>query len=193
MLEIIKHNNRIFNSITYIIADRENNNYWLVDAGDAEDIFAFIKNGNLKGVFLTHIHFDHIYGLNKIITKYPDIIIYTNEFGKKALFNPSDNLSVYHGDEFILDSQANISCLSSGSEIKLNPTTHIDVVETPGHDKSCLCYLIEDSIFTGDSYIPGKEVFSKLQNGDSHIARKSLELILNLSRNKIIFPGHYIV
>lgn len=190
MLQIIKHINSLFSSNTYIIYDKENNSFWLIDPGDTEDIFSIIKDGYLKGVLLTHTHYDHIYGLNKIINQYPGILVYTNGFGKKALSNPSDNLSLYHGDKFVVDSRARIVCLSKHNKICINSGKYMSVFETPGHDKSCLCYILDNTIFTGDSYIPGLKVFTKLQNGDYKMAEQSLKEIENISRGKMILPGH---
>lgn len=57
--------NSIFTSKTYILYRDKESNAWLVDVGDIEPIITFCENKSLliEGVFLTHGHFDHIYGL----------------------------------------------------------------------------------------------------------------------------------
>jgi len=59
----------------------------LVDIGDYAEIKEhFLEQYSLQGVFLTHTHFDHIYGLNELLEDYPDVPVYTNAFGKKGNF-----------------------------------------------------------------------------------------------------------
>ena len=68
---------------------------------------------------------------------------------------------------------------------------HISVLETPGHDWSCLSYGIENYLFTGDSFIPKVKVVTKLRGGNRAASKESLRKILNHSdENTIICPGH---
>lgn len=74
--------NLIYNSITYILPVGNQRNCWLVDCGDVEKV---IEQGwNIKGVLLTHVHFDHIYGINNLLEVFPDARIYTNAEGEKG-------------------------------------------------------------------------------------------------------------
>lgn len=54
------HINLLFNSITYGLDGN------IIDPGDVWDGFE-----NVYKVLLTHAHFDHIYGLNELLTVYP--------------------------------------------------------------------------------------------------------------------------
>lgn len=190
MLTVIKHCNKVYNSNTYVIKETDTGECWLVDIGDVADILSVIGDSRLMGIFLTHTHYDHIYGLNEILRGYPDAKVYTNDFGKKALANPSDNLSVYHGEEFIIENDKNVFCIKNEEIIPLGRKYSIQAIQTPGHDKSCVCYISDNIIFTGDSYIPGHKVFAKLQNGDKLEAEKSQIFIMSLCGSRIIHPGH---
>ena len=53
----------------------------------------------------------------------------------------------------------------------------MEVFETPGHDKSCLTYKVENNVFSGDSYIPGVKVIASFPNSDREDARISKERI----------------
>ena len=48
------------------------------DIGDAEPVAAFIEEMGLApdGVFISHAHFDHIYGLLKLLERYSDCKVY---------------------------------------------------------------------------------------------------------------------
>ncbi len=61
---------------------------------------------------------------------------------------------------------------------------------TPGHCPSCVIYCIGDYIFTGDSYLPGVKVVTKLPKGNKKQAFESIEKILHLAEDKTKCPGH---
>ena len=60
--------NTIYASNTYILYDPRYDEVWLVDAGDTNLVIEWIEkySKTLKGVFLTHTHFDHILYINII-------------------------------------------------------------------------------------------------------------------------------
>ena len=185
--------NRIFTSNTFIISCDESNCIWLVDAGDIQSIIAGIPSNSLVcGVFLTHAHFDHIYGLNDLLKQFPDALVYTNECGKEGLLNARKNMSFYHETPFVFEYPENIRIVNDGDEIELSEGLKAQVVSTPGHHPSCLSYIIDDAIFTGDSYIPGTKVVTNLPRGDKRQAQESLEKIMQLSKTLTVYPGHYI-
>lgn len=188
MLRIIPHLNSVFSSVSYILFDDERMLCWIVDVGDCDVICKIIEGYDLKGVLLTHIHYDHIYGLNALLHLHPQVPVYTNEFGLQSLKNPTDNLSAYHGDCFILRDVSKVVVIKEGDKIELGDS-QVVVMETPGHDYSCISYLIDDNCFTGDAYIPGVKVFSKLQNGDREMAEVSRNRLKGLV-GVAIYPGH---
>lgn len=182
---VTKHINSIFNSNTYLIGHESFDYCWLVDIGDVKPFL----NLNVKGIFLTHSHFDHIYGINEFVDKNVDCIIYTSEFGKEALCSEKLNLSKYHESPLKYD-RDNIKTLHNQDKIELFPDIFLEVIETPGHCKSCLTYFTDDYIFTGDSYIPGIKVVTNLPRGNKIQAQESVEKIKNIIGTKIICPGH---
>lgn len=186
-MNISQHINSIFSSNTYIIEDKFYDYCWLIDIGEADHL---IDNSlNIKGVFLTHSHFDHIYGINDFHKKFPDCIIYTSEYGKIALKDAKKNLSFYH-EQAIEYLEDNVQILKEGDKIELFHNIYLEVLETPGHCPSCLTYYTDNYIFTGDSYIPNLKVVTNLPKGNKIQAQGSLERIKELAKNRIICPGH---
>lgn len=191
MLSVDYFTNCVFNSRTYILSKDGSDEVWLVDCGDADRIIERIKGKAIKGVMLTHAHTDHIYGLEKILQKYPLCIVYTNSAGIEALKSPKLNMSHYHSEypDISIDKTDRVKVIGEGDVVKVLGT-EISVYETPGHSPSCLTYILEDKAFTGDAYIPGVKVFTGFPHSNRIQAQKSLERILQLTSNFRIMPGH---
>ena len=182
--------NTFFSSCTYVLT--VDDFLWLVDCGDVEPILPLIKGKNLKGVLLTHAHYDHIYGLNELLRHFSNTLVYTNECGKDTLLNARKNMSLYHETPFVFEYPENIRIVNDGDEIELSYGLKAIVKATPGHHPSCLTDIIGDAIFTGDSYIPGTKVVTILPKGNKKLAQDSVEKILLMSEGRIIYPGHYV-
>ena len=184
--------NRIFNSITYILPTGNEKNCWLVDCGDVEKV---IEQGwQVRGVLLTHAHFDHIYGLNKLMDTFPTASVYTNVEGKESLITPRWNFSHYHEDveDFVFAHPENVRVIEEESTIDLGGM-QVEVFIVPGHDPSCLAFRIEDALYTGDAYIPRVKVVTSFPRSNKLQAAKSLARLQQLEAlGLIVWPGHII-
>jgi len=191
MLQVKRIVNEIFTSNTYIVYDVEYDYCWLVDIGDFKRIADVIPPKiKIKGVFLTHTHFDHIYGINQLYDVFPDIAVYVSYEGNEALFSAKKNLSKYH-DSPLEYKGSNVMLISDGNTIKLFPGVLLKAVATPGHTSDSMSFLIEDKyLFTGDAFIPGVKVVTKLPNGNRSQAQHSREVLQALSERRIVCPGH---
>lgn len=187
--------NSVFTSRTYILSNVDNTKSWLVDCGDVLPIMDYMsslgRDLRLEGVLLTHVHYDHIYGLPRLAKIYPNIKVYTNEIGKQALANERFNYSKYHEDPIVFTESEIVIC-NEGTVINLFDGIQAKVYHTPGHNPSCLTYEIEDFLFTGDAYIPGVSIVTTLKGGDKKMAEASVGRIIKLSKGKTICPGHEI-
>jgi glyoxylase-like metal-dependent hydrolase (beta-lactamase superfamily II) len=183
--------NSVFTSNTYIVSEDNSDYVWLIDVGDIEGVLSELSNDTVvRGVFVTHPHFDHIYGINKLIDSFPDCIVFTSEDGKNGLFSDKLNLSYYHQDPVIFLG-SNIRILTETDKIELFGDCLLETIETPGHNWGCLSYKVNEHFFTGDSFIPNVEVVTKLKGGDRAANKESLIKIRNnISDKTIICPGH---
>lgn len=183
--------NPLFGSNTYVLSEMGSNWVWLIDIGDLEAALGLIPpNGHVKGVFITHSHFDHIYGLNLLVDKFPCCTVYISEFAKEGLYCAKLNMSYYHESPMVFKG-SNTRILKEKDKVKLFEKKFLDVLETPGHNKGCLTFKVENYLFTGDSYIPNVKVVTKLKGGNREANIKSLEKIKNhIGQNTILCPGH---
>jgi len=184
--------NTIFHSKTYILTEEGNNETWVIDCGDALPVIEYINTNclSLKGIFITHSHFDHIYGLNDVVKKYPNVNIYTSEAGEKGLYNVKGNLSAYHEHPWAYGFK-NIVVLTEQAKLLVFDKL-IGIYATPGHDVSCLSFKVDSHFFTGDSYIPGIKTFTLWPLSDKQEAVQSEKRVLEIvtKENLIIKAGH---
>lgn len=193
-MEIIRFINSIFDSNTYLIKEEQSNKCCLVDCGDSETIIDEIQKQDLEltGIFITHSHFDHIYGLNEMTAYAPSVRVYISSHGREGLYSDRLNMSKYHSHSFTYEYNENIQVVEEGHLIQLfdHNDLQMKVCETPGHDWSSCCYKIENNVFSGDSYLPQHKVVASFPKSDKKKALESLELIKNIATDCNIYPGH---
>ena len=194
MLKVSHIVNSVFTSRTYILTQDGSSYVWLVDCGDVPPLIEVLSSMGddlsiIKGVLLTHVHYDHIYGLPRLKEKFPPLRVYTNEYGKKALTDIQLNYSKYHNDPIVYESENVVTC-DEGSVIELFDGVQAKVCHTPGHNPSCLTYEVGDYLFTGDAYIPGVKVVTTFKGGNKVEAAESVERILRLAEGKTVCAGH---
>ncbi len=182
--------NSIFSSCSYVLSS--NHCSWLVDCGDVDRILPLV-DGPLCGVLLTHAHFDHIYGLNRLHAVLPDVPVYTNQQGSDGLLNDKINLSRYHENPFVMDNPGMIRVIEDGETIRVFDNVSVRAVFTPGHCPSCVTWVTDDAVFTGDSFIPGVKTVTILPHADKALASQSEQLIQELLDHRTIYPGHEII
>ena len=186
-----RHENKIFSSNTYILSSEKTVEFWIIDIGDLSPVLKYFEEGfSLKGVFITHSHFDHIYGLNLLIDKFPFCTVYLSEFAKEGLYCAKLNMSYYHEAPMVFKG-SNTLILKEKDKVNLFENKFLYVLETPGHNEGCLTFKVENYLFTGDSYIPNVKVVTNLKGGNKEANIKSLEKIKSyIGKNTILCPGH---
>ena len=172
------------------------NNYLLTDGDEAVliDCSAFepkileeLKGKTLKYILLTHGHFDHILGINKMREK----------TGAKVLVHEADverikespKMMLYMGMTGIQEQKVD-EFLTDGQVIKFG-NTEIKVIFTPGHTQGGVCYMVDDKLFSGDTLFRGSCGRCDLPGGNFLQIKDSIQKILfKLDDNTTVYPGH---
>lgn len=186
--------NSRFTSNTYIIDHTDYENVWVVDPGDTEVVFEWMQahsKTTISGILLTHAHFDHIYGMNDILSRYPQCSVYVaNEYGKELLSDPKKNGSKYteEGPTVISDSSRVVFYFE---DMKLWNDIAIKVLYTPGHSDDSVCFIVENMLFTGDTLIKDVRTVTKLKTGSKEKLSETLKLLEGYRGiGLIVHPGH---
>jgi glyoxylase-like metal-dependent hydrolase (beta-lactamase superfamily II) len=159
-------------NITYLIQPIDTENVWTVDASVSIENIPYEFRDKIKGIFITHTHGDHIAYLGQYVTENPDTSIYIHEESSYTKF--SQNKILVSDEEFIDLNQLKIK-----------------VLHTPGHYPDSCCFLLYDSLFTGDTVFIGRTGRTISIGSNVRTLFKSVyEKILTLPQNLTIFPGH---
>lgn len=79
--------------------------------------------------------------------------------------------------------------IEDGVELKVGELT-ATIIHTPGHTKDCICVLVGDALFTGDTLFVGK-VGGTDFGEQAELQYKSLhEKLMTLPPETKVFPGH---
>lgn len=159
----------------------------IIDPGDEpKRIIEETAQLDVKGILITHGHYDHIGAVNEL-RDYYHTNVYATEDAKDMMLDWDENLSVMLGGEkYIVD-----DVIAIEDSIKLGEM-YFGIYKTPGHAKgSCLYYYAkEDALFTGDTLFKGGCGRVDFPTGDKFSLIKSLSRIKNLDLDADVYPGH---
>lgn len=194
MLNIHTIVNEYQHSCTYILYEEECDYVWLIDCGDAGEVCEWLsRNGKeVKGVFLTHCHDDHISGLRQLLKDKSDILICLSAYeGVRCVQDIRLNLSKFTADSFQIFSDHFVE-LKDGQNMRIFPAIELTAIRADGHSLDSMAYIVGKWFFTGDAYIPPLDVVTKLPGADKKRAVESLEMIKALAKkeNLTVLPGH---
>ncbi|MBE6782293.1 MAG: MBL fold metallo-hydrolase [Ruminococcaceae bacterium] len=161
----------------------------VIDPFEADSRVVDFLNGNKdlkRFILLTHCHFDHILGANKL-RKLTGAKIAIGEKDAKGLSDPGISLSGFVG---LSQEPFSADILLSDNEVLSLGDTDIKVLHTPGHTAGSVCYVLEDVIFSGDTLFNRSVGRTDFPTGDFTALKKSLNRLKSLSKDYVIYSGH---
>jgi hydroxyacylglutathione hydrolase len=167
----------------YVVNCRETKEAIIIDPGfdaahEAEEVIRYVDENALKVKFIvnTHGHADHISG-DRILKREYGVPICIHAFDARCLNGLGENIS-----------PANVLLEDEGL-LKFGQMT-LKVMHTPGHTPGSISLVGEKLVFTGDTLFAGGIGRTDFQGGSDRDMRLSLEKLLCLPDNYVVYPGH---
>lgn len=157
--------------------------------GDPQEVINFLQEHKLKlqAILLTHLHFDHIYGvaaLHKatgapVMSPPGDAQLMKSEFGAGGVWG-------FPKVEGFDSTPLKTGALTLGS-------LHCEVLDTPGHTPGSMSFYFasEDAVVTGDVLFYRSVGRTDFPGGDQDTLLNSIrDQIFALPDNTAVYPGH---
>lgn len=157
---------------TYLIADPVAREGVLIDPVNThlDDYVALLKELGLtlKYSLETHVHADHITAGGLLRQK----------------------LGVQTGVSALCGAETADIQIKDGDVFNFGRGEQINVIATPGHTKGSISFLWRDRVFTGDCLFIGGCGRTDFQGGDAGAQYDSIQKLLALPDDTIVYPGH---
>lgn len=158
------------------------------DSSEVRALKDFVEEKHLtvKAIWLTHGHFDHIFG----VASFPGVPVYMHP-ADKALLAMDGSLAEAIGLD-APDTSFTTTDISDGETLSFGET-EFKVIATPGHTPGGVCFYDEKDkvLFSGDTLFAGSIGRSDLPLGDYDSLIVSLmETLMGLPGDVTVIPGH---
>ena len=157
---------------TYIISSGEGREALIIDPviEKTEDYLNLLEKLNLKLVKVidTHIHADHVSGLNEL--------------------NKNTNCSRVMGEK--TESEVIDIKVKENEKIKIE-NIELITIYTPGHTSCSYSFLMRDRVFTGDTLLINGTGRTDFQDGNANQQYDSIfNKLLKLPKKTLVYPAH---
>ncbi len=163
------------NNFVYLIGDPVVKEVFVIDPGwEPDEILETAEEDGftVKGILLTHSHFDHIGALQELVDQ------------------TSATVYVHESEVTVLaEHDVKIKAASDGDKIRLG-NFDISVIHTPGHTPGSQCFLVDGKLFTGDTLFINACGRCDLPGSDPEKMYYSLSRLAALDEATIVYPGH---
>lgn len=158
-------------------------------ADDADRILAYMNNKKVmpEVILLTHGHYDHFLAVPDLQKIWPSLPVYCHPKDCPVAKEEYDydmgrtypTVSAFH----------NVKSIVEQDRIK-EAGFDILVLETPGHTKGSVTFLLEDAMFTGDTLFAGSIGRTDFAGGDERQMAASLRRLAGITKDYNVYPGH---
>lgn len=175
----------------YFVYDPDTMNTVIIDPADSGEYLynALTEKGmKIKGILLTHGHFDHVYGV-KALKKCAECKCYAAEAEERLLGDSHINISESVGRPVTVEPDV---LLKDGEEFEIEGIKFIAIL-TPGHTAGSMCFYMEKEHFliAGDTLFAGSVGRTDFPTGSASTLIESVESKLwPLPDDTKVYPGH---
>lgn len=163
-------------NFVYLIGDRERRECVTVDpAWEVKHVLEVAREDGMKvaAALVTHAHFDHVNGLDDFLKEVKGKI-YCDR----------------HEAEFLKSWSSDLKPVESGERLAVG-AIEITFLHTPGHTPGSQCFLVENSLVSGDTLFIQACGRCDLPGGDAEQMYDSLKRLSELDERIVLYPGHH--
>ncbi len=162
---------------------------YIIDPGyQKERLIDYVNEHQLEvlGILLTHAHLDHIGAIDAF-----DVPVYLHENEFEIITDNVKNGFSFFGKEMPYDlSSIHLVPLHDGQTLALDDLS-IEVIHTPGHTVGCVCYKVENDLYTGDTLFKGTVGRWDFPTGHLQTLQQSVVSLIDSQEDNItIHPAH---
>ena len=171
----------------YLLLDEASGEAAVIDPGFVNDrLLGEIAKYKVRWILLTHGHFDHIEGVDRLraLTGAPSAAFRTE--GAFAA-DPAQNGSLLMFGRPLACTVDRL--LEDGETIHVGAVP-VQVLHTPGHTAGGCCYVTPEAVFTGDTLMGYSVGRCDLPTGDEAALAVSLQKLAALPGDPAICGGH---
>ena len=191
----------------------EGNNALLIDAIDSDELFSALECTDDLLIILTHCHFDHICGLNKIRKLKPNCKVYATSMCSKNIGNKYRNMSAsgnafmaFYNNKELNESEkltaidhthlidaftAEPADVTYDEECEFIWKNHkVHLIQCYGHSNDSSIIVFDDKyLFSGDTLL-GIPTVTRFPGGSTkRFWEEDVPKLITL-KSEIVFPGH---
>ncbi len=193
----------------YLIYDTATKDAALIDVGGQVDsLVSFIEDNNLqlKYIFATHCHMDHIEGVPQMQKRFPDAsVCYNKEDYKDFLVSiewmrqnePEVVAQMMKMPDFKKWFEYDMSVFKEpdiyleDNQMYTLGNLKIKTIFSPGHSKGSICFHVDDALFSGDVLFQRRVGRTDLLGGSKEDIIQSVQrLYRELPEMTKVYPGH---
>ncbi len=193
----------------YLLYDAQSKEAALIDVGGPIDtLVAHIEENDLdlKYIFATHVHMDHVEGVPQIQEKFPDALVgycqldcedflnmpgWIKEHYPEMYAGMMKNPEIKKWEEYDLSAFVKPDIYLEDDQIYKLGNLEIRTFLSPGHSAGSICFYVEDVLFSGDVLFYRQVGRTDLLGGSKEDIAKSVQrLYAELPDTTKVYPGH---
>jgi glyoxylase-like metal-dependent hydrolase (beta-lactamase superfamily II) len=170
-------------NLVYLVVDWAQREALVVDPQrDVETLFSALQEHqvSLRGILLTHTHFDHTAGVPEILNRQDDLPVMCHALEAHRL--GKQGMAPRH-----------LKLIDDHERLRVG-AINLDVIHTPGHSAGGVCFLVHAErpfLLTGDTVFVRDCGRTDLDTGSPAQMFASLQRLKTLPGNCVVLPGHH--
>ena len=174
---------------SYLVVDDKEGRAVFVDPGDEPDeliAMAEESGAQVDAIWLTHAHIDHIGGIAGVRRRWPvPVFMHPRD---SAVFERANEVARMYGLPFEKPEPPDID-LAEGQQVGVG-SLRFEVLHMPGHAPGLVIFVGEGIMLGGDLLFSGSIGRTDLPFCDPEAMQRSLERLVTLDPNLVVWPGH---